>query len=216
MSGKKILVRLLTGTFLAGVCWGAVGLQGEEPKDSPAAATDVKPKSNKATGIITAKSDKEIKFKPEGAKEPQRYLLAKPADGAPSAEMQTAMKKVFVTNLVVLEWVGADEPVVRSIHSIHSKTPSGVTTGTVVAAEPTGNPPHFDVKPSGQGFTERYQPHYDPAAKRWEEKPTSVIAGLKVGDKVKVTWVYDERKHPKDIRVTGHARRASNSEKGKN
>ena len=89
------------------------------------------------------------------------------------------MKQVFVTNLVVLQWVGEEEPVVSSIHSIHSKTSSGVVTGTVVAVEPTGDPPHFDVKPSGRGFTERYQPHYDPAAKRWEENPARAIAGLK-------------------------------------
>jgi hypothetical protein len=215
MPRQKMLLRLLTGTFLAGVFWAAVSLQGEEPKDSPVAATGAKPKSGKVTGIITAKSDKDIKFKPEGAKEPQRYLLAAPADGAPSAEMQAAMKKVFVTNLVVLEWVGEEDPVVRSIHSIHAKNRSGVTSGTVVAVEPTGDPPHFDVKPSGLGFTERYQPHYDPAAKRWEEKPASVIAKLKVGDKVKVTWVYDERKHPKDIQVTGHAKETPAPEKGK-
>jgi hypothetical protein len=216
MPGKRMLVRLLTGTFLVALNWNAVSLPGEEPKNSSSAATVAKPKSGKATGIITAKSEKEIKFKPEGTKEPQRYLLAKPADGVPSAEMVATMKKVFVTNLVVLEWEGEDEPVVKSIHSIHSKAGSGVTTGTVVAVEPTGDPPHFDVKPSGLGFTERYQPHYNSATKRWEEKPAGVIAELKVGDKVKVTWVYDERKHPKDIQVIGHVQKTSAPVKGKN
>lgn len=203
MHSQKMLVRFFTGIFLAGVFWATVSLQGEEQKASPTAATDTKPKKMKATGIITAKSATDIKFKPEGSQEARRYLLAPPADAAPSAEMTATMKKVFVTNLVVLEWMGEEEPVVSSIHSIHSKTASGMTSGIIVAAEPTGNPCHFDVKPFSRGFTERYQPHYDVKAKRWEL--ADVIAELKVGDKVKISWVYDERKHPKDIKVIGHA-----------
>jgi hypothetical protein len=216
MPTKKILVPLLTSTILAGAFWGTVGLQGKERTDSPAAAAGAKPKRGKVSGIVTAKSDKEITVKPEGSEATQRYLLPRQADGAPAADIRAAMKQVFVTNLVELQWLGEEEPVVSSIHSVHSKTPSGVVTGTVVAVEPTGDPPHFDVKPSGRGFTERYQPHYDPAAKRWEEKPARAIAGLKIGDKVKVTWVYDERKHPKDIQVIGHARGASEPKTGKN
>ena len=213
MRGKKMLVQLLTGTFLAGVFWATVSLQGQEPKSSPAAAADPKLRKMKATGIITAKNAKDISFKAEGTQESQRYLLAPPANAAPSAEMTAAMKKVFVTNLVVLEWVGEETPVVSSIHSIHSKTASGVTSGIIVAAEPTGNPCHFDVKPNGMGFTERYQPHYDGKAKHWEL--ADVIAKLKVGDKVKVSWVYDERKHPKVIQVLGHASEKTVPEKGK-
>jgi hypothetical protein len=213
MRRQKLVVRLLILTFWAGVFWATVSLQGKEPKNSTAAVIDPKPKKMKATGIITAKSAKDIKFKAEGAQEEQRYLLAPPMDAAPSAEMVATMKKVFVTNLVVLEWVGEEEPVVSSIHSIHSKTASGVTSGIIVAAEPTGDPCHFDVKPNGLGFTERYQPHYDGKAKRWEL--ADVIAKLKVGDKVKIAWVYDERKHPKDIKVTGHAPEKTVPEKGK-
>jgi hypothetical protein len=210
---KKMLMQFLTGTILAGVFLATVSLQGQESKSSRAAATDPKPKKMKATGIITAKSAREITFKAEGARESQRYLLAPPGDAAPPAAMTAAMKKVFVTNLVVLEWVGEEAPVVSSIHSIHSKTASGVTSGIIVAAESTGSPCHFDVKPNGPGFIERYQPHYDAKAKRWEL--ADVIAKLKVGDKVKVSWVYDERKHPKVIQVFGHASEKTIPEKGK-
>ena len=82
MPRKKILVPLLTGSILAGAFWGTVGLQGEERKDSPAAATGAKPKRGKVSGIITAKSDKDITVKPEGSKATQRYLLPRQADGA--------------------------------------------------------------------------------------------------------------------------------------
>ncbi len=206
MPGGKTRIRFLTGSFLVSVFCGTICLQGDEPKDSPKTATYSKPKKMKATGIITAKSAKDIQFKREGSQEARIYLLTPPAE-AVSPEMADSMKKVFVTNLVVVEWTGDEDPVVKSIQSIHSKTASGVTNGIIVAAEPTGNPCHFDVKPVGPGFTERYQPHYDVKTKRWELD--TVIAKLKVGDKVKISWVYDERKHPKDIQVIGRAKEKS-------
>jgi hypothetical protein len=205
MPRKKFLVRLQLATILASLLLGATRLGAEDRTDSPATTTDVKPKRGKATGILTAKTAKDITVKAEGVQQTQRYRLA-------ASEVQSAMKTVFVTNLVVVEWEGEQEPVVRSIHMILPKTKSGVSVGTVVAVDP--NKDHFDLKPTGRGFTERYQPHYDMAAKRWEKIPGHDIAELKVGEKIKVSWVYDERKHPKQIQVIGSEKPTRSPKKG--
>ena len=41
-----------------------------------------------------------------------------------------------------------------------------------------------------------------------------MIAGLNVGDKVKVAWFYDERKRTTQIQVTAKAKGEASSEKG--
>ena len=61
----------------------------------------------------------------------------------------------------------------------------------MVAVEPAANSPSFDVKPSGPGFTERYLPRWDVAAKGWDKSLIQTIAGLNIGDKVKVVWSCD-------------------------
>jgi hypothetical protein len=108
---------------------------------------------------------------------------------------------VFPTDLVVLQWQGEQEPVVTAIQAIHSKTRFGMVAGTVVAVEAGGNMPCFDVKPRGQGYTERYVPQWDVKAKGWNKSVVNAIAGLNVDDKVKVGWSYDERKRAAQVQV---------------
>jgi hypothetical protein len=205
MPRKKFIEPLQVATVLASVLLGGTRLGAQGGTDSPAKATDVKPKRGKVTGILTAKTAKDITIKPESTQQTRCYRLA-------ASEVQSVMKSVFVTNLVVVEWEGEQDPVVSSIRMILPKTNSGVSTGTVVAMDPNND--HFDLKPTGRGFTERYQPHYDVAAKRWEKIPGRDIAELKVGEKIKVSWVYDERKHPKQIQVIRSAKPTRSPKKG--
>jgi hypothetical protein len=202
MSGHGMLKRLMGGTVLvAALCAGA-SLQAwgqETSARSPA-------KSGKVTGIVTARTDKDITVKAEGTQKVQRYRLAAQPGGAPTADVQAAMKMVFVTNVVVLQWQGEPDPVVTSIRAMHSKTRFGSVAGTVTAVEPAANMPSFDVKPNGKGFTERYVPRWDVAAKGWDKNLVRTIAGLSVGDKVKVAWSYDERKRATQIQVTAKAK----------
>ncbi len=202
MRGQRMFERVLAGIVLAGGLLGTVSLQARGQETSRGAT----PKSGKVTGIVTAKTGQDITVKAEGTQKPQRYRLASQAGGAPPADVQAALKKVFVTDLVVLQWQGEQEPVVTSIHAIHSKTRAGVVAGTVVAVDPAGNMPSFDVKPNGRGFTERYVPRWDVAAKGWDKGLVRTIAGLNVGDKVKIAWSYDERKRAVQIQVLSRAR----------
>lgn len=120
---------------------------------------------NGIVGIVTAKSDKDITIKAEGESEAKRYLLASKDGGGPSADVQAALKMVFVTNIVIFQRQGEQDPVLTAIQPLHSKTRLGMVTGTVVAVDPAANTPSLDVKPSGQGFIERYVPRWDVAAK---------------------------------------------------
>lgn len=129
MAKQKMFVRLLSAIVLASALWGTAGLKGADQKKSPAAAPGATPKSEEITGIVTAKTDKEIMVKAEGEQKPQRHLLASLAGGLPSADVKAALKMVFPTNLVVLQWQGQPERVVTGIHAIHSKTRSGVPPG---------------------------------------------------------------------------------------
>jgi hypothetical protein len=175
------------------------------------------PEKETVTGIVTAKTAKDITVKAEGAPQPRRYLLASQAGGVPSADIQAAMKMVLPSNLVSLQWQGDQEPVVTSIHTIHPNTRFGVVTGTVVAVEPNGfgKAPCLDVKPRGREFTERYVPHWDIAANRPDANLTRAIAGLHVGEKVKIIWFYDNRNRAYQIQVMGGTQETPSPDVGK-
>ena len=99
------------------------------------------------------------------------------------------------------------------IQAIHSKTRIGTASGTIVAVDANPKWPTFDLKPSGQGHTERYVGAWNPATKSVDPKVAQVIGGLGVGDKVKVAWSYDERKRAVQVQVTGKAKKTPASEK---
>jgi hypothetical protein len=201
MSGKSTFVWVLAGVVLASGFCGASSLQAAEKKPSRASARQ----GEGTFGIVTAKTDKDITIKAEGEDEAKRYLLASQG-GAPKADLQAALKIVFPTNLVVFQAQGDQDPVLTGIQAIHSKTRVGMATGTVVAVDSKAQMPYFDLKPSGKGHTERYVARWDMAAKSVDKKLVQIIAGLNVGDKLKVAWFYDERKRATQIQVTAKAK----------
>jgi hypothetical protein len=201
MSGKSMFVRVLAGAVLASAFYGESSLQAAEKKPSQASARQ----GEGTFGIVTAKTDKDITIKAEGENEAKRYLLA-PQGGAPKADLQAALKIVFPTNLVMFQSQGEQNPVLTGIQAIHSKTRLGMSTGTVVAVDADPKWPTFDVKPSGRGPTERYVAVWNPATKSVDQRLSQIIAGLNVGDKLKVAWFYDERKRATQIQVTTKAK----------
>ncbi len=206
MSRKRSFARALAGMVLVGGLVGIVSFQARGQETSRSAA----PRSGKLTGIVTAKTDRDITVKAEGTQKPRLYRFASPSGGGPSADLKAALKMVFVSNLVVLQWRGEEEPVLTGIQALHSRTRTGVTTGTVVATSVASQPgremPSLDVKPSGRGPTERYVARWDVAAKGWDKSLLHIMAELNVGDKVKVAWSYDERKRATQIRVLSRAK----------
>jgi hypothetical protein len=106
----------------------------------------------------------------------------------------------------VFQAQGDRDPLLTGIQAMHSKTRVGMATGTVVAVDSKAQMPYFDLKPTGKGHTERYVARWDMAAKSVDKKLAQIIAGLKVGDKLKVAWFYDERKRATQIQVTAKAK----------
>jgi hypothetical protein len=201
MRTESCFVSVVAGVILAvGFC-GTQSLQAAEKKPSRASSRQ----GEGTFGIVTAKTDKDITIKAEGENEAKRYLLA-PQGGAPKADLQTALKIVFPTNLVVFQARGDQDPVLTGIQAIHSKTRVGMVTGTVVAVDADPKWPTFDLKPSGKGHTERYVAVWNSATKSADQRLVQIIAGLNVGDKLKVAWFYDERKRATQIQVTAKAK----------
>jgi hypothetical protein len=201
MNGKSKFAWGLAVAVLASVFCGAPVSPAAENKPSRASARQ----GEVTFGIVTAKTDKVITIKAEGENDAKRYLLA-PQGGGPKTDLQAALKIVFPTNLVMFQSQGEQEPVLIGIQAIHSKTRTGVVTGTIVAADADPKWPTFDLKPSNRGHTERYVARWDAAAKSVDQNLAKIIAGLNVGDKVKVAWFYDERKRAMQIQVTAKAK----------
>ena len=203
MIARSPLLRVLVGSVVAAGAIVLPSLQAAEKKPVRAGAAQ----GGKVFGIVTAKTDKDITIKAEGEDEAKRYLLA-PQGGAPKADLQAALKTVFPTNLVMFQSQGEQDPVLTGIQAIHSKTESGTVTGTVVAVDANPKWPVFDVRPASRGHTERYVAAWNPATKSCDQRLVQIIAGLSVGDKVKVAWSYDERKRAIQIQVVGKAKRS--------
>jgi len=197
--------RVLAASILAGGIWGGLSLRAEEPKAPRTGGTGSAAKSGSVTGILTDKTDKYIMVKPEGAKEPQRFLLAPPNGGAADPAVQSALKMVFIPNLVTLQWQLQDEPVVTAIHPIQPKTRMGTVLGTIVARECMDKSVYIEVKPAPEGFTERYWPRFvgnsAPNLGGFDKEMIQKIGELSVGDRVKLTWVCDERKRATKVDI---------------
>ena len=187
-------LRALIGAVIAASLCGGPTMQAAEKGNAPAG------KSGKVIGILTSKTDAEITVKPEGKEEEQTFLLAPPG-GTPSASVQAAAK--------TLRWRRQqDQPVVTSLQAIMPKVRTGTLLGTIVGQESTDKSIYIDVKPAGgRGFTERYWPRYIPSEGGFDKEMIKTIGRLNVGDRVKLTWVCDERKRVAQVRVLARARK---------
>ena len=196
MSGRNWFPGVLAGVVLAvGFCGSASLL---------AAARKSPPGPGKLVGIVTAKTDKDITIKIDGEDEAKSYLLA-PQGGAPKPDLQAALKTVFVPNLVTFSCQVQDQPVLTGIRVIVPPVRSSSATGTVVACEskPKGVA-WVEIKPTDRGYAQRFWPQFTPTG--MDKEMTRVIGELNVGDKVKVTWTYDERLRAAKIQVISRAK----------
>jgi len=167
----------------------------------------------KVAGIVTAKTDKDITIKAEGEDEAKRYLLA-PQGGVPKADLQAALKTVFVPNLVMFSSQGQDQPVLTNIRVILPPVRMGAATGTVVARESKPKEvPWVEVKPSDGGYTQRLWPRFVGGPDGFDKEMVRTFGELNVADKVRVSWTYDERLRAAKIQVISRAKRADPARK---
>jgi hypothetical protein len=175
------------------------------PAEAPAVVS--RPQSGKAVGIVTQfdpnskKGEPSLMFKSEGAKQAARYLLAAPGSGV-DPKLQPALKSVFPTNLVTLEWNAQDPPVVTGIRVMLPSARTGVLTGIVTERLSQGKDVYIDIKPDGQP-TERYMPNWVDGG--WNKEVCAGIAATNIGDKVKLRWYYDERRRVVELSVISKA-----------
>jgi len=210
MSGKSMFVRVLAGAVLASGFCGTLILRAAEKRPPRVAAPHAAPQSGKVVGIVTAKSDKDIMVKAEGEDEAKRYLLA-PQGGTPKADLQAALKTVFVPNLVMLQCQGQDPAVVTGIRVILPNARMGTVTGTVVARDSTPKEVWIEVKPNGSGYTQRYWCLWKNGG--FDKDVARVISESNAGDKVKLAWFYDERARAAKLQVVSRAKAADPARK---
>jgi hypothetical protein len=211
MNGRSMFVRVLAGAVVTSGLWGAPSLQAAEKKPPRPAAPRAAPQGGKVVGIVTAKSDKDIMVKADGESEARRYLLV-PEGGTPKADLQAALKTVFVPNLVVLEWQGQDQPVVANIRVILPSARRGTVTGTVVARDNTPREVWIEVKPNGPGYTQRYWCQWKEGG--FDKDVARVIGESNAGDKVNLAWFYDERARAAQIQIVSRAKPKPAGRKG--
>jgi len=193
-----------------------LGATGPELAPAALAADAEKPaaQSGKMAGTVVEKGDNWIRVKTPGGESERfmpRWIGGMPADGGGlDKEMLAQLAKIKVGDKVELRWVMDERKRVVEIKVTESAPAgggeakpapqSGKMAGTVV--EKGDN--WIRVKAAG-GESERFMP-------RWiggmpadggglDKEMLAQLAKIKVGDKVELRWVMDERKRVVEIKV---------------
>jgi len=141
----------------------------------------------RAAGIATRKGDDWLEVKLDGQTGTTRYALAE-------GEIRAVVKGLVVTNRVEIEFQPGDRPLLQQVRVLVPDQREGELTGTIQAREGTS----IDVVPDTGGPIERYIP-------RWfggmpsngggpEKEVVKALEPLRVGQRVRIKWIYDERK----------------------
>lgn len=167
--------------------------EGQETK--PGTASE--PEGGKVVGILThfeynwtkvntPKPDTRLSLKAEGEKESVNYLLAL-SDKAVDPKLEVALRKVFPSNTVSMEWeLRNGKKLVTKIAVLTPTSGQGVKLGTVMARD-AGS---IDLKGENrEDLTVRYVVPWDAKAKGPNPGLVKALQGLNVGDRVAVTWI---------------------------
>jgi hypothetical protein len=210
MIGTRTALPALVGVVLY-LGFGIVpGLLAAGPKAPSATAPD----GGKIIGILThfeynwtkahgPKPDTRLSLKAEGEAKSVDYLLALP-DNAVDPKLESALRKVFPSNTVSLQWETKNGK--RLVTKITVLTPTsgrGVKTGTVVARDAG----YVDLKGGNRGdHTVRYVVPWDAKAKAPNRALAGAVQGLSVGDRVALDWSANpERLWVNQVKVVSRA-----------
>jgi hypothetical protein len=195
MFGSKIAPTVLAGfvLFLGTVTITDHLAEGQETKPG----TAPEPKGGKVVGILThfeynwtkansPKADTRLSLKAEGEKESVNYLLALP-NKAVDPKLEVALRKVFPSNTVSMEWEMRDgKKLVTKIAVLTPTSGQGVKRGIVMARD-AGS---VDLKGEDRGdLTVRYVVPWDAKAKAPNPGLVKALQGVNVGDRVAITWI---------------------------
>ena len=190
---RKVSALVLV-TLVCALCC-AIALWAQE-KPAPTGGT--------VTGILAGKGDAWIAVKAEGDKEAIRYYAfwrgeTPEQGGGPDRQTIEVISKLVVANLVKVVWLMQEaRRRIISVEMIIPKEKSGTVVGRVVAKGENW----VDAKSEG-GPTERYLPRWVGKAPNqggsFDKDILRAIAGLTIGQKVKVQWSYEECKRATKI-----------------
>jgi len=175
--------------------WGALAMLG---LGTALRAEPTEGQKGTLTGLLTAKGEAWIEVRADGDQDAKRYIPhwrgGLPKDGGgPDKAMLDAIKKLRVPNRVKLDWEFAEHLRVNSVEIIEPKEKSGVVEGEVTAKGEAW----VEVKPAGDAPAERYVPRWIGGMPKdgggLDKDALRVIGEVKVGDKVRVEWAYEER-----------------------
>ena len=159
------------------------------------------PRSATQQGIMANKGPDFAIIKEDGEGFIRRYTLIDPAGGGLNHALANELKGIVTTVRVEFSWtrVGGTRVLQRIAKQPHP-TQSGTVTGMVIDQGPN----YVDVKPDDEP-PRRYIPRWIggmPHQGGGPEKHVAIqIAQVRVGNRVKVDWVYDSRRRVTAIQV---------------
>lgn len=172
--------KLALGVLLLGLAAWSARAEGDAAEGG--SVTGVMVKKDGATIFVKADGTEEaVKYRP-------RWTGGNPDQGGGfDKEIEEQIKKIPVTNRVRVTWVLEEGRRVTAIECLKPEGEKGVDEGTVTEAGEN----FFEIR-NAAGSYERYLP-------RWQEggldkEMLAKIRAFKAGQKVRVEWVYDERK----------------------
>jgi hypothetical protein len=175
------------------VLWAWSGEKGRkhEFRNFAVAALDKETTAGTFPGIMIDKGPDFVLFKADGEDVPRRWAPPMLPAGGPDLIVLESINPSQHHNRMKLAWkLQPDgQPVVTGAQ-LEPSAPNGTLTGTITFQQNNC----IEVQP-GNGPPEQFIP-------RWKEHDGSIaqtIAKFKVGDKVKVTWIYEDCKRVTNV-----------------
>lgn len=172
--------KMVLGVALLGLVAGSAHAEGDAAEGGT------------VTGVMTRKDGATIFVKADGAEESVKYRPrwsgGMPKDGGGfDKAIEEQIKKIPVTNRVRVTWVLEEGRRVTAIECLKPEGEKGVNEGTVTEVGE-----NFIEIRTADGTFERYLPHWREGG--LDKEMLAKIRNFKTGQKVRVEWVYDERK----------------------
>ena len=216
MSARRLFVRMTVAALMASGTWAFGGphdgpdkpterhadpvKHGEKPLAGKSVDAHAEQRAGAVTGILISKGEGWIEVKAEGEEAPKNYTVvwipgATKEGGRPDEKMIKLLQKIATNNLVQLMW--RDEEGQRKVVAIREVVPPA-RTGAMLGVIVGKGDEWIEVKPPKAGYTERYIPRWVGGMPQdgggFDKDMIRTFGGITVGDKVKLQWMYDERK----------------------
>lgn len=158
-------------------------------------------REGRTVGILASHASEYMLVKGEGQFETRRYYPQWGADGY-DRKMMDRFRKLRPGNLVEVEWTWDGHYRAKSVQSYVPPEKTGTAEGTVAGRSDRW----LEIKPDGRGYTERYYVRWDGGGEAPDPQQEEMFGLYKKGDRVKVTWRFDDRKVITGfLRVAPHA-----------